>query len=91
MTATATDGAGNTSPADTATFTVDTSTSVNVLLPADGSTTQDLTPLVRGNGEPGASLTVTLGGAPVCTATVDRGGRLVLHAGAAVPSRHAAP
>jgi hypothetical protein len=74
VSATATDGAGNTSPADTVTFTVDTSTSVNVLLPADGSTTQDLTPLVRGNGEPGASLTVTLGGAPVCTATVDAEG-----------------
>ncbi|MET0190260.1 MAG: Ig-like domain-containing protein, partial [Pseudonocardia sediminis] len=71
VTATATDEAGNTSPADTVTFTVDTSTSVNVLLPADGSTTQDLTPLVRGNGEPGASVTVTLGGVPVCSATVD--------------------
>ena len=71
VTATATDEAGNTSPADTVTFTVDTSTSVNVLLPADGSTTQDLTPLVRGNGEPGASVSVTLGGVPVCTATVD--------------------
>ena len=74
MTATATDGAGNTSPADTATFTVDTSISVTVLLPADGSTTQDLTPLVRGNGEPGASVTVTLGGVRVCTATVDPDG-----------------
>jgi hypothetical protein len=71
VTATATDEAGNTSPADSTTFTVDTSTSVNVLLPADGSTTQDLTPLVRGNGEPGASVSVTLGGVPVCTATVD--------------------
>ena len=71
VTATATDEAGNTSAADTVTFTVDTSTSVDVLLPADGSTTQDLTPLVRGNGEPGASVSVTLGGVPVCTATVD--------------------
>ena len=84
VTATATDGAGNTSPADTVTFTVDTSTSVNVLLPADGSTTQDLTPLVRGNGEPGASVTVTLGGVPVCTATVDPEGGW-LHAALPLP------
>ncbi|WP_246856136.1 Ig-like domain-containing protein [Nocardioides xinjiangensis] len=73
-TATAEDEAGNESPATTTTFTVDTSTSVDVLLPADGSTTTDPTPTISGSGEPGASIEVTQGGATVCTTTVAQDG-----------------
>ena len=69
-TATATDGAGNTSPEDTVTFTVDTTTAVVVLTPADGSTTTALTPEISGTGEAGAAISVTEGGLPVCTTTV---------------------
>ena len=72
-TATATDEAGNTSPEDTVTVTIDTATTVEVLTPADGSTTDDLTPLVSGTGEDGATITVTENGLPICTTTVDNG------------------
>jgi hypothetical protein len=70
-TATATDEAGNTSPADTVTFTVDTTApAVAVLTPADGSRTADATPEVTGTGEPGAAVEVTARGLPICSTTV---------------------
>ncbi|GAA1451858.1 hypothetical protein GCM10009641_86960 [Mycobacterium cookii] len=72
--ATATDAAGNTSAPDTVTFEVDTTTTVDVLTPADGSSTSDPTPAVSGTGEAGASITVTEGGLPVCTTTVQSDG-----------------
>jgi hypothetical protein len=68
--ATATDDAGNTSAPDTVTFEVDTTTTVSVLTPADGSSTDDPTPVVSGTGEAGATITVTEGGLTVCTTTV---------------------
>ena len=73
-TATATDAAGNTSAPDTVTFEVDTTTTVDVLTPADGSTTSDPTPVVSGTGEAGSSITVTEGGLTVCTTTVQSDG-----------------
>ncbi|GAA5130519.1 hypothetical protein GCM10023339_61100 [Alloalcanivorax gelatiniphagus] len=73
-TATATDEAGNTSEPDTVTVTIDTDTTVAVTTPANGSTTDDLTPQVSGTGEAGATITVTEDGLPVCTATVQAGG-----------------
>jgi hypothetical protein len=73
-TATATDEAGNTSPEDTVTFTVDTTTTVAVLTPADGSTTADATPEVSGTGEAGATVDVTEDGLPVCSTTVRQDG-----------------
>lgn len=74
-TADATDEAGNTSPQDTVTFTIDTTApAVTVLTPADGSTTTDATPEVTGTGEPGASIEVTENGQPICSATVQPDG-----------------
>ena len=73
-TATATDEAGNASSPDTVTFEVDTTTTVDVLTPADGSTTSDQTPTVSGAGEAGATITVTEGGLTVCTTTVQGDG-----------------
>ncbi|WP_224273947.1 Ig-like domain-containing protein [Nocardioides lacusdianchii] len=72
--ATATDAAGNTSAPDTVTFEVDTTTTVDVLTPADGSTTSDPTPVVSGTGEVGATITVTEGGLTVCSTTVQSDG-----------------
>jgi hypothetical protein len=73
-TATATDEAGNTSAGTDVTFTVDTETTVVLTTPANGSTTNDATPLVAGTGEPGATVTVTEGGSTVCSTTVQPGG-----------------
>jgi hypothetical protein len=74
-TATAEDAAGNESGPDTTTFSVDTTApAVNVLTPADGSTTSDVTPDVTGNGEPGATIEVTENGLPICSTTVQQDG-----------------
>ena len=70
--ATATDGAGNISTADSTTFTVDTTAPAAPVItgPANGSTTGDTTPPISGTGEPGATVTVDEGGTTVCTAVV---------------------
>ena len=64
VTATQTDAAGNTSPADTSTFTVDATAPAApvIVTPTGGSTTDDPTPTISGTGEPGAEVTVTVGG-----------------------------
>ncbi|SED02758.1 Ig-like domain (group 3) [Nocardioides exalbidus] len=72
--ATATDAAGNTSPATNVTFTIDTATTIDLVEPASGSTTNDVTPLVAGTGEAGASVVVREGATQVCTATVAANG-----------------
>ncbi|MCP3423565.1 Ig-like domain-containing protein [Nocardioides pinisoli] len=69
-TATATDDAGNTSPEDSVTFEIDTATTVTIVTPADGSTTDDTTPTITGTGEAGATIEVTENGIPVCQTTV---------------------
>ncbi|WP_157953207.1 Ig-like domain-containing protein [Nocardioides allogilvus] len=76
-TATATDAAGNVSPASAqADFTIaaaaDTTAPAAPVItgPAEGTSTTDTTPTVTGTGEPGATITVTEGGTTICTATV---------------------
>lgn len=69
-TATATDDAGNTSPEDSVTFEIDTATTVTIVTPADGSTTDDATPTITGTGEAGATIEVTENGLPLCQTTV---------------------
>ncbi|MCW2736524.1 Ig-like domain-containing protein [Nocardioides sp.] len=74
-TATATDGGGNTSPATSTTFTVDTTApAVTIFTPADGAATTDLSPEVTGVSEAGASITVREGGLTVCTTTASGSG-----------------
>ncbi|NYE38731.1 hypothetical protein F4692_003882 [Nocardioides cavernae] len=74
-TATATDGAGNTSADTDVTFTVDLDTTVTITTPATGSTVQDTTPTFSGTGENGATVVVTdADGDEVCTTTVGTGG-----------------
>ena len=73
VTATATDAAGNVSTnSNTHTFTVDTMRpAVQVLVPAEGSTITDTTPEYSGTVEPGSTVTITVDGVPVGTATVN--------------------
>jgi hypothetical protein len=73
--ATATDRAGNTSPAANTGIVVDTRVLPPVITgPADGSSTADHTPLISGTGEPGATVEVSVDGVVVGTATVGPGG-----------------
>jgi hypothetical protein len=67
VTATSSDGAGNTSGADTNNFTVDTVAPAAPVItgPTDGSTTGDSTPTVTGTGEVGATVTVIIDGNPI--------------------------
>ncbi|MBX3246284.1 MAG: hypothetical protein KF901_03800 [Myxococcales bacterium] len=55
---------------DMATFVVDTTTEVAITSPEDGATILDSTPIIRGTGEPGATVVVTIDGTEVGTATV---------------------
>jgi N-acetylneuraminic acid mutarotase len=75
--ATATDGAGNTSPfSNTNIFTIDATppAAAVVLMPTDGSTTTDNTPAYSGSAEPGSTVTVTVDGVSVGTITATAGG-----------------
>jgi uncharacterized repeat protein (TIGR01451 family) len=70
----ATDAMGRTG-SDAQLFVVDLSTSVTVDTPADGSTVFTRRPRVGGRGEPGATVAVSIDGAPAGTATVGADGR----------------
>ncbi|GAB4070991.1 hypothetical protein GCM10028777_37860 [Angustibacter speluncae] len=79
--ATATDAAGNASPASaTNGFTVDTGAPVVPVItsPADGAATADTTPTVQGTAEPGSTVTVLVDGTPVGTTTADGTGAWTL-------------
>lgn len=79
--ATATDAAGNVSPASaTNAFAVDTGAPVVPVItaPADGTATADTTPTVQGTAEPGSTVTVLVDGAPVGTTTADGTGAWTL-------------
>ncbi|MDR2973689.1 MAG: Ig-like domain-containing protein, partial [Propionibacteriaceae bacterium] len=73
VSATQTDPSGNTSPASSHEFTVDTSGGSDttapaapvIVTPADGSSTSDPTPTITGTGEPGATVTVSVDGKPI--------------------------
>jgi len=87
ITATSTDAAGNTSPADSVTFTVDTTapTAPVITGPADGDTVGDTTPAITGTAEPGSEVTVTEGGTEICTTTADAQGNWSCSPGTALP------
>ena len=69
LTATATDSLSQMST-DTAMVTIDTRTSVIITTPAEGSSTSDTTPAIRGTGEPGASVAVSIDMVAIGTVTV---------------------
>ena len=74
--ATATDPAGNTSPADSISITVDTVAPAGPVItaPADGSSINDNTPTVSGTAEPGATVVVTGPLGETCMAVADING-----------------
>lgn len=77
LTATASDGVGNTSVASTSVaLTIDTTAPAapTITNPADGDATTDTTPLIEGTTEPGATVTVYVDGSPVGTAVADGNG-----------------
>lgn len=79
VTATQTDGAGNTSEADEVTFAVDSGAEPPMITaPADGSSLEDTTPTVTGTAEPGASVEVSVDGEVVGTVTADADGKFEL-------------
>lgn len=74
VTATATDGVGN-SATDTSDFTVDlTGPTLTITQPADGSTTNETTPMITGKTDPGASVSVIIDGGAAQTVTADANG-----------------
>ncbi|MDY7225554.1 Ig-like domain-containing protein [Hyalangium rubrum] len=79
VTATATDGLGNTSPpSNTVPFTIDTEapTAPVITGPTSGQVVGDNTPTITGTAEPGATVTVYIDGSttPACTAVADASG-----------------
>ncbi len=77
VSATATDGVGNTSPnSPTNAFAVDTAMppAPVVLMPVDGSVTNDNTPTYSGTAEPGSTVSVVVDGTPVGTTPADGSG-----------------
>lgn len=75
-TATARDEAGNSSLAAVSSFTVDTvAPSVSIASPVDGATLSATPAAVSGSAEAGSTVTVTLDGNPLCTATAASDGR----------------
>ncbi len=77
ISATATDAAGNVSPASTpVSFVVDTTPPAPPVVnaPPAGGTTNDDTPTFIGTSEPGSTVDVSENGNPICSATTDSGG-----------------
>jgi len=74
VSATATDDAGN-SATDTNNFTIDaTPPTVNVVTPAEGSTTADRTPSLTGTTDPNTTVVVKMDGVPIDTIVSDGSG-----------------
>ncbi|AKF03542.1 Ig-like domain-containing protein [Sandaracinus amylolyticus] len=73
VTASATDAVGHTAT-DSNTFRVDTATSVAITEPAEGATTSDTTPTIRGTAEPGATVVVSIDGTTIGTVVASAGG-----------------
>lgn len=69
---TQTDAAGNTGPAGTDSFTVDTTAPAKPTItgPTANSSTTDTTPTITGTGDPGATIRVSVNGKVVGTTTV---------------------
>lgn len=77
-TATATVSTAAGDATDSTAFVVDATTNVAITTPTDGGTTTDATPDLRGTGEPGATIVVTLDGVEIGTVTVEADGTWVL-------------
>lgn len=77
--AVATDAAGNVATASSS-FLVDTSTFVEITAPPDAATIGSPRPTIRGNGEPGATIDVSIDGMSIGTATVGADGTWSLRA-----------
>jgi len=75
---TATITVDQTTATDMSMFTVDTGTEVTITEPADGGTVLDSTPLIRGTGEPDATVVVSLDGNEIGTVTVGQDGTWTL-------------
>lgn len=76
-TVTATDAAGNPSPAASTHFTVDGAAPDSPTVtgvPSDGGKTADNTPTLEGTAEPGTTVEVKVDGVVVCTTTADAAG-----------------
>lgn len=84
--ATAEVSTSNGSAMDMSTFIVDTVTEVAITSPADGGTTLDSTPSVRGTGEVGATVVVTLDGEEIGSATVGADGTWVVTVAEPLPN-----
>ncbi len=76
LNATATDPAGNTSPASTRPITVDGSAPAAPVIsaPAPGQVVSDTTPTISGTAEPSSTVTIKDGPTTVCTAVADASG-----------------
>ena len=74
--ATVTDSGGGSMNSPARSFTIDNAAPIapTVISPTNGSTTANTTPLIAGTAEPGSTVSVTDGGAPVCTAIADASG-----------------
>jgi cysteine-rich repeat protein len=72
--ATARDALGNSANAGPINFSLDVSTTVSIAEPTDGSVLDTATPVLRGTGEPGAIVSITIDGRPVGTVQVDAQG-----------------
>ena len=66
--------AGATDATDTAAYKVDTTTTVEITGPADGSTSAVPVKTISGTGEPGATIALTIDGVAIGTATVASNG-----------------
>ncbi|MDF1564849.1 MAG: Ig-like domain-containing protein [Deltaproteobacteria bacterium] len=82
--ATSTDGAGNATSTADQSFTVDTVAPAApvIAVPSDGDILATARPSFSGTAEPGVTVSVTVDGAVVCTATADAGGSWTCQPGA---------
>jgi cysteine-rich repeat protein len=80
VTASATDGAGGTSSV-TRSFSIDSATALTITAPVEGAVVADTTPTIRGTGEPGATVQVSIEGALVGPAIVAADGSWTLMVG----------
>lgn len=74
VTAVATQVVGSVTTMATSTFTIDSTTQVEITMPTEGSTTSNARPTIRGTGEVGASVTVTVGDQTLGPVVVDAEG-----------------
>ncbi|NJM42245.1 MAG: adhesin, partial [Anaerolineae bacterium] len=72
--ASSTDAAGNTSPPDPQTFTVNSALTPAINTPSAGQMVSDTTPTINGTGTPSGTVVVKEGATTICTTTADASG-----------------